>query len=103
MEIENISKLIPAVVMLVLGIIEALGGLYFADKRTKNDFTIELVSLFTLPILIQPIIFLSVIWFMNSYLPKLEDYFIGISLWWHLLAFLVLDDMMQYWWHRFHF
>ena len=45
MENEALSKLIPISVLLFLGIIEALGGLYFNDRRTKNDFSIELLSL----------------------------------------------------------
>lgn len=40
MEDEILSKLIPITALLVLGIIESLGGLYFDDNRTKNDFTI---------------------------------------------------------------
>ena len=100
MEEETISKLIVIAVLLFLGIIESIGGLYFNDKRTKNDFTIELLSLITLPTLIQPGIFLFVLWLMGSSFPELEDYYVDISLWWHILAFLVLDDMTQYWWHR---
>ena len=60
MENEALSKLIPVSVLLFLGIIEALGGLYFNDKRSRNDFSIELLSLITLPTLIQPGIFLFV-------------------------------------------
>jgi sterol desaturase/sphingolipid hydroxylase (fatty acid hydroxylase superfamily) len=97
---EHLSKLIPALVMLVLGVAEALGGLYFHDKRTKNDFTIELASLFTLPTLIQPGIFLIVIWALQHWFPNMEDHFAQTSIWWHFLALLVFDDMMQYWWHR---
>ncbi|NKI30453.1 sterol desaturase family protein [Muricauda sp. DJ-13] len=37
---------------------------------------------------------------MNVASPGLENYFLDTSLWWHILAFLVLDDMTQYWWHR---
>ncbi len=97
---EHISKLIPGVFMLVLGVFEALGGLYFQDKRTRNDFTIELISLFTLPTLIQPGIFFLTLWFMGKFFPALEDHFLSIHFGWHFLAFLVFDDMMQYWWHR---
>ncbi len=101
MEQETLSKLVPAAVLLVLGILEAIGGLYFEDRRTKNDFTIELVSLVTLPTLIQPGIFLLVLWSMGTYFPTLEDYYLSTSIWWHILAFLILDDLTQYWWHRF--
>lgn len=97
---ETISKVIPGIVLLILGVIEALGGLYFEDKRTKNDFTIELLSLITLPTLIQPSIFFLVLWSMHTFFPGLEDYFLNTSIFWHILAFLILDDMTQYWWHR---
>ena len=54
MTAENISKLVPVVVLLFLGIIEAIGGLYLDDRRSKNDFRIEVLSLVILPTLIQP-------------------------------------------------
>lgn len=98
MEHEALSKIIPAIVL--LGIMESIGGLYFEDKRTKNDFTIELLRLVRLPTLIQPVIFLIVLWGLGLALPGLEDYFIGSLFWWHILAFLILDDLTQYWWHR---
>ncbi|MCB0509561.1 MAG: sterol desaturase family protein [Bacteroidetes bacterium] len=100
MEAATWSKLASGIVLLVLGIREALGGLYFKDRRTKNDFTIEIISLLTLPTLIQPAIFFFVLWAMGTYLPGLEDYYSNTSIWWHIAAFLILDDMTQYWWHR---
>ena len=97
----SILDLIDSIFLLVLGVIEALGGLYFNnDRRTKNDYAIEILALVTLPTLIQPAILLSVVWGMTAWFPGLEDYFISSSLWWHVAAFLVLDDMTQYWWHR---
>jgi hypothetical protein len=62
MEAEQISILIPALFLLFLGMIEALGGLYFNnDRRTKNDYAIEILGLVTLPTLIQPAILLTVL------------------------------------------
>jgi hypothetical protein len=52
MEAEQISKLIPALFLLVLADVEALGGLYFNNRRTKNDYAIEILGLVTLPTLI---------------------------------------------------
>ncbi len=98
---EVIGKLIPTAVLLILGIIEALGGLYFDSKRTKNDLTLELVSLATLPTLIQPGIFIIVFWLMDSFLPGLENGFVETAIWIQVIAFLIFDDMTQYWWHRF--
>ena len=100
MELSLYSKLIPAAVLLILGILEALGGLYFSGKRSKTDYTIELVSLATLPTLIQPGIFLVTFLGMNFFLPNLENYFINLHFMWQVVTFLILDDMVQYWWHR---
>lgn len=100
MEKELISKSIPAIMLLILGIFEALGGLYFNDRRTKNDWTIELVSLFTLPTLVQPAIFVLTFWIGTTWFSQFEDYFLNLATGWQVLAFLVLDDMTQYGWHR---
>lgn len=100
MELVQISKLIPVIVLFILGILEALGGLYFNGKRSRNDFTIEIISLITLPALIQPGIFLLVIGLMKVYFPTVENYFIGYAIGWQILAFLIFDDLMQYGWHR---
>jgi sterol desaturase/sphingolipid hydroxylase (fatty acid hydroxylase superfamily) len=101
MEQESISKLIPVIVLLILGTIEAVGGLYFHDKRSKNDITIELVCLTILPTLIQPGILALVLFTMDSWFIVYEDYFINSYFLWHVLAFLILDDLTQYLWHRF--
>lgn len=100
MNAEIVSKGIPVLMLLLVGIMEALGGLYFDDERTKNDWTIELVSLFTLPTLVQPAIFIMTIWLGKALFPQFEDYFHSWAFGWHILAFILLDDLTQYWWHR---
>ena len=100
MDNESISKLIPAIILVVLGIIESLGGLYFNDKRSKDDLTIELISLTVLPTLIQPAILLFVLFVMDLWFPIYEDFFINTFFLWHVLAFVILDDLTQYLWHR---
>jgi len=98
---DSISKLIPLLVLLILGIAESLGGLYFNDKRSKNDLTIELVCLTILPTFIQPAILTFVLVVMNLWFPFFEDYFIRSSILWHISAFIIFDDLTQYLWHRF--
>ena len=78
MEEGTLSKLIPVTVLLVLGIIESIGGLYFDDKRSKNDFSIELISLITLPTFIQPGIFLFVFWAMGFFFQDLKIIFLHL-------------------------
>ena len=86
--------------LLVLGIIEAMGGLYANGRKSKNDWTIELVSLLTLPTIVQPAIFVLIFWIGKKWLPLYEDFFLNSAIGWQVLAFLILDDMTQYWWHR---
>lgn len=97
---EHLSKLVPTVLLLFLGAIEAFGGLYLEDKRTRDDFKIELVSLVTLPTLIQPAILVFCFMLFPYFIPNLADYFLHHSFWWHILAFIIFDDLAQYWWHR---
>ncbi|MBL4905037.1 MAG: sterol desaturase family protein [Flavobacteriaceae bacterium] len=96
----NIGKLIPIAALLILGIIEALGGLYFNDRRTKNDFKIEILGLDTLPTLIQPSILFMALLAMSIAFPTMENILLDVSIWWKIAAFLIFDDMTQYWWHR---
>lgn len=99
-ENELISKSIPLFMLLFLGILEALGGLYFHDKRTRNDWSIELVSLFTLPTLVQPGIFLLIFWASNNWFPQFENVYVNLFIGWQFIAFLIFDDLTQYLWHR---
>ena len=85
---------------MAIGIIESFGGLYFNDKRSKDDLTIELISLTVLPTLIQPAILLFVLFVMDLWFPIYEDFFINTFFLWHVLAFIILDDLTQYLWHR---
>lgn len=100
MEIQILSKVVPGLLILILGFIEALGGLYFNDKRSRDDIKLELISLVTLPTLIQPAIYFATIYILSNTLPQFENIFINTSIIWHFVAFLIFDDLTQYWWHR---
>lgn len=100
MELASLGKMIPAAVLFILGLFEAIGGLYSSGKRTKNDFTIEIISLAILPTLIQPGIFLFTFWLMSHFFAPFENFFINQSFFTHFFAFLIFDDLTQYGWHR---
>ena len=100
MDEGTITKVLVFGVLLVLGVIESFGGLYWNDRRTKNDFTIEFLGLLLLPTFIQPGIFLIVLWISGALVPNLGDILMDSSIFLQIAAFLVFDDMTQYWWHR---
>jgi sterol desaturase/sphingolipid hydroxylase (fatty acid hydroxylase superfamily) len=37
---------------------------------------------------------------MDLWFPFYEDYFINSFILWHILAFIIFDDLTQYFWHR---
>lgn len=94
------SKWIPLLTLIVLGMMEALGGLYLHDRRTRNDWSMELVSLAVLPTLIQPGIFLVVLGTLMWLTPDWENHCIQWSLTAQFACFLIFDDLTQYGWHR---
>lgn len=100
MENEHLSKLIPLAVLIILGCIEALGGLYLKDRRSKDDWTLELISLAVLPTMIQPAIFLLVFWALGWSAPGFENQWSSWAIGWQILAFVIFDDLTQYAWHR---
>lgn len=97
---QTFAKLIPTALLLFLGLIEVFSGLYIRDRRSKNDFSIELVSLIVLPLIVQPGIFLLVFSLCELWFPTAFGALNNWPIWAMVLAFLILDDMLQYWWHR---
>ena len=94
------SKAIPLGVLVVAGMLEAAGGLYWDDRRTRNDWTMELVSLAILPTLIQPGIFLIVLAALGLWMPAQQDMWTAWPIAAQCCAFLLVDDLTQYAWHR---
>lgn len=94
------SKGIPLAVLLFLGLLEAAGGLYWNDRRTPNDWKLELVSLAVLPTLVQPGIFATVLFSLSWWMPEAENSWLDWPWWGQTMAFLVADDLTQYVWHR---
>jgi sterol desaturase/sphingolipid hydroxylase (fatty acid hydroxylase superfamily) len=74
-----------------------------AGKETKSsihDFIIDLVT-FSLPdILINPVIALVVGTLASVALPKGAGSLGGVPWWAQFIAFLILEDMVNYWFHR---
>ena len=100
MDTQIWSKGTVVLVLVLLGGIEAWSGVYQDGKRSKNDFTIEILSLLLLPTFIQPAIFLFVFLSMDMFFPETSDALINLNIWLKIILLLIFDDMMQYWWHR---
>ncbi|WP_374530612.1 sterol desaturase family protein [Novosphingobium sp.] len=74
--------------------------LFAKPEQTRDDAVVEVVSTIAVPVVIQPLILLTVDALMSHYAPQLRGALANLNVLAAILLFLVLDDMTQYWWHR---
>jgi sterol desaturase/sphingolipid hydroxylase (fatty acid hydroxylase superfamily) len=88
-------------ILLAYGLAEFLRSDLFSKKeQCRNDGITEAISTVMLLIVTQPLIIASVSLLGSRFFPEYQGAFSGISVFAALALFLMLDDMMQYWWHR---
>ena len=91
---------------LVLGILIFFSGLeailgYFANwKRSKDDVLVETVSFVVLMALAKPLITIISFKLSALILPNQENIILNWPIWLSGLAYILLDDFTQYWYHR---
>lgn len=92
--------------LLVLGILilfgfgEAALGYFSNSKRTKNDVLIESVNTFILFGITKPAITFAGFFLISLLFPSLKDIAIHNPIWLNTIIFLLIDDFIQYWYHR---
>jgi sterol desaturase/sphingolipid hydroxylase (fatty acid hydroxylase superfamily) len=95
------ATIVVIVILLAYGVAEFLRSDLFSKKeQCRNDGITEAISTFMLLIVTQPMIIASVSLLGNRYFPEYRGALSGLSVWAAIPLFLLLDDMMQYWWHR---
>jgi sterol desaturase/sphingolipid hydroxylase (fatty acid hydroxylase superfamily) len=75
-------------------------NLFTKAEQTRDDGIVEGVSMVILLAVTQPAIVFTSAYLMSRFAPGLEGALSGIGIIAAIGLFLVLDDMMQYWWHR---
>lgn len=91
------------ILMILAGyaVLEAVrGGFLRKNEQTRDDGIVELVSVFALFFITQPLIILSVQFLMGSFAPQLQDSLIGLPFLAGFALFIIFDDLTQYFWHR---
>jgi sterol desaturase/sphingolipid hydroxylase (fatty acid hydroxylase superfamily) len=88
-------------ILLAYGLAEFLRSDLFSKKeQCRNDGIAEAISAFMLLIVTQPLIIASVSLLGKRYFLEYQGALSGLTVFAAIPLFLVLDDMMQYWWHR---
>ncbi len=92
-----------AIIAIFLGfaLMELLRTNLFAKaEQTRDDGIVEAISMVTLLGLTQPMILFTSAALAGVVAPQWEGALAGINVFAAIALFLILDDMMQYWWHR---
>ncbi|WP_417729684.1 sterol desaturase family protein, partial [Roseovarius sp.] len=88
-------------IFLVFGMLEFLRTRLFSKpEQTRDDAWVEIIGSFVLLVITQPGIIVSVQFILGSIAPQWQGALANIPLIAAIGLFLVLDDMIQYWWHR---
>ena len=94
-------QLIILIVFVLFSIKEASKGkLFKKPTEVKADGVVEIVSTFLLFAVTQPFILFLSAYLLSISLPNYQGILSDSSIWLHLALLLILDDMLQYWWHR---
>ena len=98
--IESLDAYAVIGVLVLFGVIETLAGYLKKTQRTSSDWIQEAGSFFVLSTLIHPFIVWTMLQVGTYLFPAYTQWMVG----WHLglaLAFyLLIDDVLQYWYHR---
>ncbi|MFK7905480.1 MAG: sterol desaturase family protein, partial [Chitinophagales bacterium] len=100
---ETQYKMAVVGILLVFTVGDILVGAFNFKKSKKrtNDWIQEALGFVQITTLIQPLIlFLAIFGLMPLIAPNLDGAYFGTSLWFALPFYLLIDDVMQYWYHR---
>ncbi|MEQ9422917.1 MAG: sterol desaturase family protein [Cyclobacteriaceae bacterium] len=97
---ENYDTILVAGFMLLMGVLEGIGGLYRNSKRTKDDWWIEILSFFHASAIAKPLVIFASTFLMTLALPGLKHAYSHLSLWISFPIVILMDDFIQYWYHR---
>ena len=75
-------------------------NLFSKEEQTRDDGIVEAVSMVVLLAFTQPMVLFSSAALAGLVAPEYEGALAGINVFAAIGLFLILDDMMQYWWHR---
>jgi sterol desaturase/sphingolipid hydroxylase (fatty acid hydroxylase superfamily)/CDGSH-type Zn-finger protein len=98
--ITNNAQFIVLGILVVFGILELSAGLLDHSRRKAGDYLLESFSFITLSILIKPGIVLLVIYGGNNLFSNLINSISETNTIVLLIVFLLVDDILQYWYHR---
>ncbi len=98
--IENLDTYLVLGILVVFGVLEVMAGYLHRSQRTRSDWIQEMGGFFALSVLIKPAIVVAVLSIGKTFIPSYIGVFGQWSLWLMLPFYLLIDDVLQYWYHR---
>jgi sterol desaturase/sphingolipid hydroxylase (fatty acid hydroxylase superfamily) len=99
---QNMRSWGLTVLVLALGVLELILGLYDEDKWTKNEKTLDIVCFILPKIIIAPVTAYFSLQLLPVILPYAANVFAWVPFWLGFVIIAVADDLTQYWYHRLH-
>ncbi len=87
-------------ILVFFGLIEVTFGYFANSKRTKDDVLVETINTFFLMVITKPIVMFLAFQATKFIVPSKENTLSTLSFWLGLILFLLVDDFLQYWYHR---
>ena len=99
--IENIDGYIVIGIVLFFSLMETFAGYLTATKRKFGDWIQEAGGFLVLSLVIKPLIVWVAFVLGKSLNPDVQNAVANSNLFLVLLVYLLVDDVLQYWYHRF--
>jgi sterol desaturase/sphingolipid hydroxylase (fatty acid hydroxylase superfamily)/CDGSH-type Zn-finger protein len=87
-------------ILVIFGLSEAAFGYFANSKRSKDDVLTETINAIFLFAITKPIVVFMGLWLMKLVFPNQEKMFTPLPFWLGLMVFILVDDFLQYWYHR---
>jgi len=99
-DVENLDTYFVVGILVFFGILEVVAGYLHRSKRTGSDWIQEVGSFVLLAVVIKPTIVLAVLGLGILLFPNVQFALGHWSMWLMLPFYLLIDDVLQYWYHR---
>ncbi len=100
LNIPNIDVYAVVAILVFFAALEVIHGHYHETHRNKHDWTLELIGFFVVAAT-KTMQVLAVVWIGDALLPAYSNVLSSWSIWLALPFYLLIDDVSQYWYHRF--
>ena len=98
--IDNLDSVIVLGILFLFAIIEIIAGYLSRTQRTFSDWIQEAGGFLVLVAFIKPSIVSLVLILGNTLFPDALHLWSNWSIWLMLPFYLLIDDLLQYWYHR---